>query len=169
MPNCASALRLTATAAVVWLAVCPGAEARQTARARYEFAIEREAAVRKLLANDADRMPASQLSAEVSRVLTAFESVVRRYPSSGYADNALFQAGALADTAFETLRQPTYRERAVRFADVRQENRVVEVVDDGQAATRDEPFDERRAERDGFPIEKNQVVVAEREQLAQAS
>lgn len=114
MPNCAR----TAVTVAIWLSVCihPGAaEAQQTARERYEFAVEREQHVRELLANEATRMPASQLAAQVTQVLTAFESVVRRYPTSGYADNALFQAASLADAAFDTLSQPRYRERAVRL------------------------------------------------------
>lgn len=107
--------RRTALTVAIWLSVCAGAEAQQSARERYEFAVEREQHVRELLANEATRMPASQLAAQVTQVLTAFESVVRRYPTSGYADNALFQAASLADTAFDTLSQPGYRQRAVRL------------------------------------------------------
>ena len=131
MRNCARsrAARLTAATVAVWLAVCghptmqsphrggpgAGAEAQPAARARYETALEREKEVRALLANEATRMPASQLAAQVIRVLTAFEAVVRRFPTSGYADNALFQAASLADTAFDTLKQPAFRERAIRL------------------------------------------------------
>jgi N-acetylmuramoyl-L-alanine amidase len=115
MPSCGNAVRRLAATAAVWLFVCAAAEAQQTARARYEFAVEREAAVRELLSNEPERMPASQLGTQVAQAVTAYESVVRRFPTSGYADNALFQGAGLADTAHDKLGLPGYRERAIRL------------------------------------------------------
>jgi N-acetylmuramoyl-L-alanine amidase len=115
MPNSGSALRLTVASIAVWLFVCAGVEAQQSARERYESAVDREEQVRALLTHEASRLPASQLAAQVTQVLTAFEAVVRRFPTSGYADNALFQAASLADTAYETLSQPAFRDRAIRL------------------------------------------------------
>ncbi|HJU45067.1 MAG TPA: N-acetylmuramoyl-L-alanine amidase [Vicinamibacterales bacterium] len=99
----------------VWLSVCANAAAQpQSARERYESAIEREAHVRALLTAETPTPP-TQLAAQVTQVMTAFESVVRRFPTSGYADNALFQAAALADAAYARLKDEEHRDRAVRL------------------------------------------------------
>jgi N-acetylmuramoyl-L-alanine amidase len=115
MPNSASRQRVTAATAALLLAVCSEAAAQQTARARYESALEREAAVRALLKDDGASTPSAQLTAQFGRVVTSFESIVRRFPTSGYADNALFQAASLADSAYEKFRRPEDRDRAVRL------------------------------------------------------
>ena len=39
--------------------------------------------------------------AQMRRAVAAYEAVVRRFPASGYADNALWQAANLAALAFE--------------------------------------------------------------------
>jgi N-acetylmuramoyl-L-alanine amidase len=105
---------VTATAAA-WLLVCAAAEARQTARERYESAVEREEQVRALLTDDTTATPATQLAAQISQVVTAFESIVRRFPTSGYADNALFQAASLAEAAHGRFKRSEDRDRAVRL------------------------------------------------------
>ena len=118
MPNCASRRhrRLAAATVAVWLSVCAGAEAQQqTARTRYESATEREEKVRALLTNQTAPTPASQLATQVSQVLTSFESLVRRYPTSGYADNALFQAASLAEATYLRFKRAEDLDRAVRF------------------------------------------------------
>lgn len=112
-------LRRTAAAVAVWLSVCTGAEAQQAARARYESAIERDEKVRALLTNETTPPPAgvapAQLAAQVTQVLASFESLVRRFPTSGYADNALFQAASLADLAYSRFKRAEDLDRAVRF------------------------------------------------------
>ena len=116
MPNCAKQRRLTAATVALWLSVCAGAEAQQqTARARYESATEREEKVRALLTNQTTPTPASQLATQVSQVLTSFESLVRRHPTSGYADNALFQAASLAEATYLRFKRAEDLDRAVRF------------------------------------------------------
>ena len=40
---------------------------------------------------------------------------MRRFPTSGYADNALFQAASLADAAYEKFSRADDRERASKF------------------------------------------------------
>ena len=42
--------------------------------------------------NVADNGVAVDVTKQISRVLTSFESIVRRFPTSGYADNALWEA-----------------------------------------------------------------------------
>ena len=38
---------------------------------------------------------------QIRSVISAYEGIVRRYPGSGYSDNALWQAGNLALLAYE--------------------------------------------------------------------
>jgi N-acetylmuramoyl-L-alanine amidase len=52
---------------------------------------------------------------QVSQVMTAFESIVRRFPTSGYADNALWQAANLADAAYQRLNRSEDRDRAMKL------------------------------------------------------
>jgi len=47
--------------------------------------------------------------------MTSFEALVRRFPTSGYADDALWQAASLADAAFQKFSRPEDQERAVSF------------------------------------------------------
>src|SRR5688500_139157 len=103
----------TATVAI-WLLVSAAAAA-QTARERYESAAEREASVRALMAGHTAPTAPTQLVAQVSQAMTAFEILVRRFPTSGYADNALFQAASLADVAYSKFKRPQDRDRAVKY------------------------------------------------------
>ena len=63
----------------------------QTAADLYQRAQDREARITRAAAPDVD---------EYRAVATAYESIVRRHPTSGYADNALWQAGRLLEAAF---------------------------------------------------------------------
>jgi len=113
-PRLRRAGRAVAAAVAVSLFVCTGAAA-QTAKVRYETAAERDQKVRVLLTNTTDATPPSDVIAQVSQVMTSFESLVRRFPTSGYADNALWQAADLADAAYQKFNRAEDRERAVRF------------------------------------------------------
>jgi N-acetylmuramoyl-L-alanine amidase len=106
--------RVAVATAAIWLSVCTAAAA-QTARERYEAAIEREDKVRRQLTSTTDKTASPDLQAELRQVITAFELVVRRFPTSGYADNALFQAASLADAAYEKFSRADDRERASKF------------------------------------------------------
>lgn len=112
MPSSARRARLAAATAAIWLSVCTAAAA-QTARERYESALERDGKVRAQLTNTRAGTPARALAAELARAITAFEQIVRRFPTSGYCDNALFQAASLAQTAYETFNRADDRERAL--------------------------------------------------------
>jgi N-acetylmuramoyl-L-alanine amidase len=102
--------------ALLWLVVCAGAQAQApTARDRYQSAREREQTVRALLADPSAPTPASQLAAQVTQVLNSYESIVRRFPTSGYADNALFQGASLAEAAYHRFKRTEHRDTAVRF------------------------------------------------------
>ena len=87
----------------------------QTARQRYEAAEQRDEKVRVLLTNFTNAPPPADLTTQVRQVMASFESIVRRYPTSGYADNALWQAASLADAAYQRLNQPEDRERALKL------------------------------------------------------
>lgn len=88
--------------------------AAQTARERFESAMQRDEQVRTLLMNGGEE-PAPDLSAQASKVMNSFEALVRRFPTSGYADNALWQAASLADATFQKFNRPEDQERAVSF------------------------------------------------------
>lgn len=112
MRNCGNTARVAMAAAAIWLAVSADAAA-QTARERFDAATAREEKVRALLST-ADR-PSPDMIAQVMQVATAFEILVRRFPTSGYADNALFQAASLVESAYTKFNRSEDRDRAVRY------------------------------------------------------
>jgi N-acetylmuramoyl-L-alanine amidase len=52
---------------------------------------------------------------QIRRTIAAYETIARRYPSSGYADNALFQAATLARAAHRVYGSEIDRAQAQRF------------------------------------------------------
>src|SRR5712692_1069732 len=88
------------------------AAAAPLVRTMYTQALAREQTVRAALAAS-DAAPA--LLADVRAVVAAYEAVVRHYPTSGYSDNALWQAGRLALDAFARFGQAADRETGVRL------------------------------------------------------
>ncbi len=114
MPSSGKRARLAVATTAIWLSVCTAAAA-QTARERYESALERDGKVRALLTSTRAGTPARALAAELARAITAFEQIVRRFPTSGYCDNALFQAASLADTAYEKFNRADDREHALEL------------------------------------------------------
>ncbi|MSO50903.1 MAG: hypothetical protein CK533_06130 [Acidobacterium sp.] len=114
MPSFASPCPVVAALALAMAVVVSAPAQAQTAQERYESAIERDEKVRALLATGAGAPPAEVIS-QASRVMTSFEALVRRFPTSGYADNALWQAASLADAAFQKFSRPEEQERAVSF------------------------------------------------------
>jgi N-acetylmuramoyl-L-alanine amidase len=114
MRNFGRRARVQAAAVVVSLLVSAPAAA-QTARERYESATERASSVRRLLADSPTAKPTADVIAQATHVMTSFEILVRRFPTSGYADNALFQAASLAEVTHEKFARPQDRARAVRY------------------------------------------------------
>lgn len=96
---------LLAVAVAAWPAAV--AEA-QTARTLYERAVARE---------DAARRQAPPAVPDLRSVARAYENVVRRYPTSGYCDNALWQAAGLLVTAWEQSGSSSDRDLAERYLD----------------------------------------------------
>src|SRR5688500_20125140 len=105
MRNFGRRTRVQGAAVVVSLLVSAAAAA-QTARERYESATERVAGVRTLLGASTSAAPAADAIAQATHVMTSFEILVRRFPTSGHADNAVVQAGSLAELAREQYARP---------------------------------------------------------------
>jgi N-acetylmuramoyl-L-alanine amidase len=79
----------------------------QTARELYTRAMAQERAVR-----DESTKPTL---VQMRRAVALYESVVRKHPASGYADNALWQAANLASLAVERFGQDADRKTATRL------------------------------------------------------
>ena len=117
-----SALRgggvVVVTAFAAWLFVSDAAAQTakaQTVKQRFEATQERDEKVRVLLTNFTNTTPPPDLVKQVSQVMSSFESIVRRFPASGYADNALWHAASLADAAYQRLNRQEDRDRAMRL------------------------------------------------------
>src|SRR5690349_8465983 len=108
--------RVTIAAIAVWLSVCAVASA-QTAKERFETAQQRDEKVRVVLTSGSgtDTTPDPELLAQVSQVRSAFEAIVRRFPSSGYADNALWQSASLTETAYQRFNRVEDRDKALKL------------------------------------------------------
>ena len=94
------------------LAVVAPLHAAPPARTMYAEALAREQTVRVALAAD-DAAPA--MLADVRAVVAAYEAVVAHHPSSGYSDNALWQAGRLALDAFARFGQRRDKDAGARL------------------------------------------------------
>ncbi len=81
-------------------------------RELYAAAVARERAVRATFSGTPS--PDVVLK-DIHTIVTAYQTVVRRFPSSGYADNALWQAGRLELDAFARFGTPSDREAGVRL------------------------------------------------------
>ncbi|MSO83643.1 MAG: N-acetylmuramoyl-L-alanine amidase [Acidobacteria bacterium] len=104
-----------ATVVVAMVLVVSAPAFAQTARERYQSASVRDEQVRVLLTNTTEPAPASDVRSQASKVMASFESLVRRFPTSGYADNALWQAASLAEAAYLKFNRPEDQDRAVRL------------------------------------------------------
>lgn len=87
----------------------------QTAQVRYERALEREGPVRARLERSLDPTAAERTATlrEVTRLVTAYEAIVRRFPRSGYSDNALWQGAGLAEAAYRRFARADDHTRAI--------------------------------------------------------
>ena len=83
-----------------------------TPKERFEAASANDEKVRLLLTNMTDATPAADVLKQVNQIVTAFEILVRKFPTSGYADDALWQAASLSDTAYRRFKRPEERDRA---------------------------------------------------------
>lgn len=91
-----------------------------TARDRYETAQKREAEARAAVERVASTAASDELDRVVRparRVVTAYEGVVRRFPTSGYSDNALLQAATLSQHLYARFGRAADRVAAQKYFD----------------------------------------------------
>jgi len=105
------ALKMLAVFVMALMLPVPGF-ATPTVRAMFTDAILRERAARAALADPA---VSSTVLKSVRQVVAAYESVVRRYPTSAYSDDALWQAGRLALDVFAKFGDGKDRDSGVRM------------------------------------------------------
>src|SRR5215203_7240937 len=100
-------LKAAAVLILVSLALPAVAAADQGPQVLYTRALARERGLR-----DGARKPTlSQLRS----VVAAYEGVIRRHPTSGYCDNALWQAANLSFLAFDSFGQATDKATGLRL------------------------------------------------------
>lgn len=106
---------------VVGLSVCLGPAAvasAQSAKTRYESALSREPEVRRLIAStrpDAGSAARATVLRRTRQLISAYHALARRYPRSGYTDNALFQAASLHEALFERYARDADRKAALQY------------------------------------------------------
>lgn len=99
-------------------AVGPAPAAAQSAEARYAAAQRREADARAALAATPAEAPLARRTkvlTEAREVMAAYEALVRRYWTSGYADNALYNAGRLAEALYDQYGLTSDLDAALRY------------------------------------------------------
>src|SRR5262245_12349444 len=104
-----------AKTALLWcslLAAAPAFAVPPPAKTMYTAAMAHEQDVRTLLAA-ADAMP--DVLTEVRIVIAEYENLVKTYPTSGYSDDALWQAGTLALDAFAKFGQQLDKTNGIRL------------------------------------------------------
>jgi N-acetylmuramoyl-L-alanine amidase len=89
------------------LLMTAGSVAAQPPRELYNRAMERDRTVR-----DAREEPTLR---QIRQAVAAYERVVRRYPASGYSDNALWQASELSRLAWERFGEEADRQTSLRL------------------------------------------------------
>src|SRR6188508_1119972 len=96
-----------ATILAALMAGAAPAAAPESAESIYTRALSRERELRE--------GPSGASLAQLRSVVALYETVVRRYPKSGYCDNALWQGANVALLAFERFEQAADRRTAVRL------------------------------------------------------
>ena len=89
------------------LLVTAGSAAAQPPRELYARALERDRTVR-------DAKQESTLH-QIRAAVAGYERVVRRYPGSGYSDNALWQAAELARLAWDRFKEDADKQTRLRL------------------------------------------------------
>ena len=82
------------------------------ANALFADAVAKESAVRKALAGD---MAVPSVLKAVRTVVADYETVVRKYPSSGFSDDALWRAAKLSREAFDAFHDAREKTTAIRL------------------------------------------------------
>jgi N-acetylmuramoyl-L-alanine amidase len=105
-------VKATASTAAMTLIIVGLSDVRPAAAAESAHAIYTRSLARERALRDA----ASHVTlTELRRAVQSYERVVRRYPASGYCDNALWQAANLALLAYERFGQASDKRTAIRL------------------------------------------------------
>jgi N-acetylmuramoyl-L-alanine amidase len=104
--------RVLRVAAFLLLVLPRPMSAADPGRDAYTAALTREQVVRAVVS---DLRATPEVIAELRAVVTSYQGVVRRYPTSGYCDNALWQAAHLSLDAFIRFGDPSDRQTAIRL------------------------------------------------------
>src|SRR6476660_2182776 len=83
-----------------------------TVQALYADAMAKENAVREALS---DQSASEAVLKALRTAVATYESLVRRYPTSSYSDNALWQAARLSLDGFARFGQPQDRDAGIRL------------------------------------------------------
>jgi N-acetylmuramoyl-L-alanine amidase len=105
-PHRLGALASAALVASAALLAAPAAAHAQNARTLYQRTLSQEQSARAARTPSVDTL---------RRVASAYENLVRRYPTSGYCDNALWQAAGLMVAAYDRSGQAADRSRAEQY------------------------------------------------------
>ena len=101
-----AALQVVVSLGVVLVCLAPARADAQGAATLYQRALDREQAARS---SDSASLDA------IRAIARSYEVIVRRYPGSGYSDNALWQAAGLMKLAYSRSGASADREAAERF------------------------------------------------------
>jgi N-acetylmuramoyl-L-alanine amidase len=102
---------LTLTVATLLILAAP-LEAQTTAGRMYASMQTREQAARKKLDTT---QPAETVRKDLSRIVEGYQSLVARFPRSGYSDNALWQAAMISTASYARYRVEEDRAAAMRL------------------------------------------------------
>ncbi|RPJ72302.1 MAG: AMIN domain-containing protein, partial [Acidobacteria bacterium] len=108
-------IRHALAAALVLAALAVQAEAAASASSMYASARAREELLRSAWSGAAGAGSKAPGLPDVRTVIEMYRAVVRRYPRSGYADNALYQAAGLAAEAYSRFRSEAERSVAIEL------------------------------------------------------
>jgi N-acetylmuramoyl-L-alanine amidase len=108
----AAARRILAAVALAAAAWCANAVAEEVDHQLYASALARERAIRATFPGTPAREAALK---DIHSIVTAYQTLVRRFPASSYSDDALWQAGRLELDAFARFGEARDRENGVRL------------------------------------------------------
>jgi N-acetylmuramoyl-L-alanine amidase len=110
-----TSVRLTAAVAAIAILAAPAPLVAQGVKTEYERVVGREDVLRKDL--EAQTGLSAPLLHRVRGLIAEYEQLARRYPRSGYSDNALFRGAVLSAEAFWQNGEDHDRRVAVRLFD----------------------------------------------------
>ncbi|HEX5214792.1 MAG TPA: N-acetylmuramoyl-L-alanine amidase [Vicinamibacterales bacterium] len=99
---------MTRILALLLLCLWPAVAAAQSAKTQYDRLQTREQAARSA-------KPSASATTTLRTVAKQYEALVRKYPTSGYSDNALLQGAGLYELAFARGRSAADRAEALRL------------------------------------------------------